>query len=285
MKKKIALVFLLVVTLFLASCAGNNSREKQIIENYNVEPYMSAELVEKYNLAFANSKKLAESATSIGTNSSSNENDYYTIYVSKEAENTLFKYVYSADEELSKHIFDGNRNKNKSFIANSLYLNVLLKEAETICKAQVLDESKRESELSYYKQSMIDIVMNSNVVSTIYGTNGTLKDLTFTNYKFTMDTQSSFSKEKTAKYAGDALIDGKKNISFEIVYLPMFVTRTVNQSIVVASVVFLPIYETFTVDGMEISSEDNKYKLVENTISAMPSKSIVFDSENGSILA
>ena len=132
---------------------------------------------------------------------------------------------------------------------------------------------------------MIDIVMNSNVVSTIYGTNGTLKDLTFTNYKFTMDTQSSFSKEKTAKYAGDALIDGKTNISFEIVYLPMFVTRTVNQSIVVASVVFLPIYETFTVDGMEISSEDNKYKLVENTISAMPSKSIVFDSENGSILA
>ncbi len=283
MKKKIALIFSLALTIFLAACQGNTSREKEIITNYNVEPEMTETLKAKYNLDFANSKELSTKAISLGNNSASNADDYYSVYASKNTENSLVKFTYSADEDLKSHIYDTTRNKNKTYIANALYFDVYLQEAKTICYDIVKDEAKREGELPYYKQSLIDILMNTKVINIIYAENSVLNNMTFANYKFTQDKSASFAKSITSQYAGDAIIDGKTNVKFEIVYLPIYVVRTVSTKIV-ASAILLPIYATFTVDGKEIKSEDNKYKLVDSTIATMPEVSIAFDSVTGAIL-
>ena len=284
MKKKIALIFSLIVTIFLTACAGSNSREKEIVNNYRVEPVMSDTLKEKYKLDFANTSVLSTLAVSLGNNSAANANDYYTVYCSKNTENSLIKVTYNSDEELSKHIYEGTRNKNKTFVANALYFDLLLKEAEGICYDQVQDENKRPTELEYYKQTLIDIVMNAKVLNVVYEKDSMLNNMSFANYKFTQDTSASFAKTCNSQYAGDALIDGKKNIKFEIVYLPLYVVRTINTNIV-ASAILLPIYTTFTVDNKEIKSENNKYTLVDSTIATMPEVSVIFDSETGAILS
>ncbi len=284
MKKKIALFFSLIVTIFLTACAGSNSREKEIVNNYRVEPVMSDTLKEKYKLDFANTSVLSTLAVSLGNNSAANANDYYTVYCSKNTENSLIKVTYNSDEELSKHIYEGTRNKNKTFVANALYFDLLLKEAEGICYDQVQDENKRPTELTYYKQTLIDIVMNAKVLNVVYEKDSMLNNMSFANYKFTQDKSASFAKTCNSQYAGDALIDGKKNIKFEIVYLPLYVVRTINTNIV-ASAILLPIYTTFTVDNKEIKSENNKYTLVDSTIATMPEVSVIFDSETGAILS
>ena len=283
MKKKIALIFSLFVTVLLAACSSNNSRESVIINNYKVEPTMSEAMKEKYKLDFANTSVLSTLAVSLGNNSASNEKDYYTVYCAKKTEDSLIKVTYDSDEELSKHIYEGTRNKNKTFIANALYFDVLLKEAEGICNDQVHDENKKETELAYYKQSLIDIIMNTKVINILYASDGVLPSLTFANYKFTQDKTASFAKTVSSQYAGDALIDGKTGIKFEIVYLPIYVVRTINTNIV-ASAILLPIYSTFTVGNKEISSENNKYKLVDSTIATMPEVSVVYDADTGAIL-
>ncbi len=283
MKKKIALIFSLALTIFLAACGANTSREKEIINNYKVEPTMSETLKAKYNLDFANSAELSTKAISLGNNSASNAEDYYSVYASKNTENSLVKFTFNADDDLKSHIYETTRNKNKTYIANALYFDVLLQEAKGICYDQVKDEAKREEELPYYKQSLLDIIMNTKVISIIYGENSVLTNMTFANYKFTQDKSASFAKTISSQYAGDAIIDGKTNVKFEIVYLPIYVVRTINTNIV-ASAVLLPIYTTFTVDNKEITSEDNKSKLVDSTIATMPEVSIAFDSETGAIL-
>ena len=286
MKKKIAMLFLLVFTLVLASCGANNSREKQIIENYSVKTTLSNEVVEKYKLDFANSEVLSTKASELGNNFSENENDYYTVYCSKDAESSLVKYSFSADEELRAHIFDGNRNKNKTFNASTLYFNQLLVTAETYCQndadSNQWDEAKRKNELTYYKQSMVDIFLNSKVLTILYGTNGKVKDLTFTNSKFTQDTSQSFTKAHDSNFAGDALIAGNTGITFDVIYLPLYVVRKTTNEL--STMVLLPIYTTFSVNGKEISSEDNKFKLVDSTVANIPTVDIVLDEETGTIL-
>ena len=130
---------------------------------------------------------------------------------------------------------------------------------------------------------MIDIFLSNKVLTILYGTDSVLKDLSFTNYKFTQDTTSSFTKAKESNYAGDALIDGKSNITFDVVYLPLFVVRKTS-STTLSSMIMLPIYTTFSVDGKEISSENNKYKLVDSTIATMNTLQVVFDPDYGSII-
>jgi len=284
MKKKLSMLFLLVITLFLASCAGSTSREKNIIDGYNVEPAITLELAEKYNLGFAKLDSLDTTALAIGNNKASSESDYYTVYMSKNVETTLLRYRYKADEELRKHIFDGNRNKNKAFIANTVYFTIMLDEAEKIAKNEVKDENNQPKEIAYYKQSMLDIFVNDKVNKVINGSDSAFYSMEkFEGYNFTIDKTASFSKAFTSYYAADALIDGKKDIYFEVVYLPLFVVR--RNANTQASVILYPVYETFTVEGLEISSENNKYKLVESKISTIPAKEFVFDEETGSIFA
>ncbi len=283
MKKKIAMLFLLVFTLVLASCGSSNSREKQIIENYSVKTTLSDLMVNKYKLGFANIDTAATDAKTLGNTSAENADDYYIVYVAKDTEASLFKYSYNADKELQKHIFDGNRNKNKTFQANTLYFKEILDMGETYCKDQVKDANKQETEIPYYKQTMIDIFLSNKVLTILYGTDSVLKDLSFTNYKFTQDTTSSFTKAKESNYAGDALIDGKSNITFDVVYLPLFVVRKTS-STTLSSMIMLPIYTTFSVDGKEISSENNKYKLVDSTIATMNTLQVVLDPDYGSII-
>ena len=283
MKKKLALIFSLALTILLASCGGNTSREKEIISNNNIESKMSESLVEKYNLDFAHTSVLSTLAISLGSDQSSSADDYYTVYASKNTEASLIKLSYNADTELSKHIYDGNRNKNVSFIANALYFDVLLQEAKAACYNLVIDENKRTEELPYYKQSLLDIIMNQKVLNILYASDSALTSTTFTNYKFTQDKSASFAKTVASQAAGYALIDNKTNIKFEIVYLPIYVVRRINTNFV-AQAVLLPIYATFVVGDKEIQADGNKYKLVDSTIATMPEVSIIFDSETGAIL-
>ncbi|MBR6071943.1 MAG: hypothetical protein IKP77_03810 [Acholeplasmatales bacterium] len=288
MKKKIFMLFLFVVAIILASCSSSNSRESVLI-TYEINTDYSS-VSDKYNLGFAKVSDIATTGIDLGKKVTSDklDNDYYNVYVSKNPETTLFRNVYDADSELESHIFDREdggkgRNKNKTFTANSLYFNSLLSKAKTICDNQNIEEKKYEEELSYYKQSLIDIVMNQKVIDILYSTDGAFKSLTFTGYSFEKDFNASFAKSISSQYAGDAKNEGKTGIKFEIVYLPVFVVRTVGNNHI-SSIVMLPVYETFTIGKQEITVVDGKYSLVDSKIKDIPSKDISFDEETGTII-
>lgn len=284
MKKKIFMLFLFVVAIVLASCSSNTSRESALIEgDINID---YGTLSDKYNLAFAKVDNLESDCIDLGKKATSDKSDtdYYNVYISKDTNNTLFRYVYDATEDLSSHIYNENRNKNKTYIANSLYFNLLYKYAETVCKNKVDTNAKNyEEELSYYKQSLVNIVMNQRVLDIVYQADGTFNTLKFEGYSFEKDFTSSFSKTVDSSYAGEAKKDGIDKINFEIVYLPIYVVRTIGGNHI-SSVVMLPVYETFTNNDKEIVIKDGKYELVDSKIKDIKSIDISFDAESGTII-
>lgn len=291
MKKKIFMLFLFVIAIVLASCTKSTNRESVLI-TYEIEPTLSEEVVTKYNLGFAKRSDLATTAVSLGTQNTTDNStdDYYTVYVSKTPEATLFKYAFSADEELESHIFNRDsennnlgRNKNKTFVSNTLYFKALLDNAETICKAQPIEEKYLEEELTYYKQTLSGIIINQKVIDILYGSDSAFKSLTFTGLTFEKDLSASFSKVTSSVFAGDAKNDGKTGIIFNIVYLPIFVVRTIGGNHI-SSVLLLPVYETFTIGDKEITSENDKYKLVDSKIASIPAKELQFDENTKTIV-
>ena len=290
MKKKIFMLFLFVVAIVLASCSKNTSRE-DIIKTLNLETEISSAISEKYGLSFAKTDKLEELATFVGSTESQDTNDFYSLYVAKDTEASLFRYSFDATEELNSHIFDrkesnGNkgRNKNKTMSVNTLILKSLTDAAEAVCKTKVTKESELEEETVYYKNSMINIILNQKVIDLLYGeeANG-VKNLKLTS-KFERDVDATFVKTISSVYAGNALNENSSlTITFDTIFLPVFVVRKVGGNKITAPI-FLPIYETFSTGDKEIQKADdeNNYKLVDSTISSI--KKLKFEFEDNKVI-
>ena len=283
MKKKIFILFLFVFTIVLAACTSNTSREDKLIK-YQIEPKMSEAVINKYHLDFAKSLlNIKDNAKFLASNEAADNTDYYSLYISKNVNESIFKYQYDFTEELEKHIFDrenGNgkgRNKNKTVSANTLYLHATKAEADKICKLEV-EEKYQEEELPLYELSLYNMIFNQKVLDILYGEEAVLKNLSLT-YTFEKDLNASFNKTISSEYAGqlkNEKIDSK--IYFEIVYLPIYVVRTKGSN-PMASMIFLPIYEAFTSDGKVISNDDNGYKLEDSKINDIAKIDIVFNED------
>ncbi len=286
MKKKIFILFLFVFTIVLAACTSNTSREDKLIK-YQIEPKMSEAVINKYHLDFAKSLlNIKDNAKFLASNEAADNTDYYSLYISKNVNESIFKYQYDFTEELEKHIFDREnetgkgRNKNKTVSANTLYLHATKAEADKICKLEV-EEKYQEEELPLYELSLYNMIFNQKVLDILYGEEAVLKNLSLT-YTFEKDLNASFNKTISSEYAGqlkNEKIDSK--IYFEIVYLPIYVVRTKGSN-PMASMIFLPIYEAFTSDGKVISNDDNGYKLEDSKINDIAKIDIVFN-EDGTI--
>ena len=286
MKKKIFILFLFVFTIVLAACTSNTSREDKLIK-YQIEPKMSEAVINKYHLDFAKSLlNIKDNAKFLASNEAADNTDYYSLYISKNVNESIFKYQYDFTEELEKHIFDREnetgkgRNKNKTVSANTLYLHATKAEADKICKLEV-EEKYQEEELPLYELSLYNMIFNQKVLDILYGEDAVLKNLSLT-YTFEKDLNASFNKTISSEYAGqlkNEKIDSK--IYFEIVYLPIYVVRTKGSN-PMASMIFLPIYEAFTSDGKVISNDDNGYKLEDSKINDIAKIDIVFN-EDGTI--
>ena len=286
MKKKIFILFLFVFTIVLAACTSNTSREDKLIK-YQIEPKMSEAVINKYHLDFAKSLlNIKDNAKFLASNEAADNTDYYSLYISKNVNESIFKYQYDFTEELEKHIFDREnetgkgRNKNKTVSANALYLHATKAEADKICKLEV-EEKNQEEELPLYELSLYNMIFNQKVLDILYGEEAVLKNLSLT-YTFEKDLNASFNKTISSEYAGqlkNEKIDSK--IYFEIVYLPIYVVRTKGSN-PMASMIFLPIYEAFTSDGKVISNDDNGYKLEDSKINDIAKIDIAFN-EDGTI--
>ena len=286
MKKKIFILFLFVFTIVLAACTSNTSREDKLIK-YQIEPKMSEAVINKYHLDFAKSLlNIKDNAKFLASNEAADNTDYYSLYISKNVNESIFKYQYDFTEELEKHIFDREnetgkgRNKNKTVSANTLYLHATKAEADKICKLEV-EEKYQEEELPLYELSLYNMIFNQKVLDILYGEEAVLKNLSLT-YTFEKDLNASFNKTISSEYAGqlkNEKIDSK--IYFEIVYLPIYVVRTKGSN-PMASMIFLPIYEAFTSDGKVISNDDNGYKLEDSKINDIAKIDIAFN-EDGNI--
>ena len=286
MKKKIFILFLFVFTIVLAACTSNTSREDKLIK-YQIEPKMSEAVINKYHLDFAKSLlNIKDNAKFLASNEAADNTDYYSLYISKNVNESIFKYQYDFTEELEKHIFDREnetgkgRNKNKTVSANALYLHATKAEADKICKLEV-EEKNQEEELPLYELSLYNMIFNQKVLDILYGEEAVLKNLSLT-YTFEKDLNASFNKTISSEYAGQ-LKNEKINskIYFEIVYLPIYVVRTKGSN-PMASMIFLPIYEAFTSDGKVISNDDNGYKLEDSKINDIAKIDIAFN-EDGTI--
>ncbi len=291
MKKKILMLFLFVVAIVLASCSNNTSRE-DIIKTIDIETEITNAISTKYGLDFAKYSGLEENATFIGSNEAQDTNDYYSLYVAKDVQASLFRYSFDATSELESHIHDRKeadsnkgRNKNKTMSVNTLYLKSLLDTAEAICKIKVTKESQLEEETVYYKNSMINMILCQSVLDILYGEEGSaVKNLQLTS-TFDRDLDAKFVKTISSVYAGNALNENSKlTITYDVIFLPVYVVRRVGGSKITAPI-FLPIYGTFSTGDKEIKATDdvNSYKLVDSTISSI--KKLSFEFTDGAVSA
>ena len=243
MKKLLGILGLAIVGLFsLASC--KKSQDLTTIRRDKISDTYKA----KYNLTFdetTGSKKLYNKERSAKATS------YYDVYIAEDYTSSLLRYTINI-EDLKKDIDDDiTKRKLKSIPVNSLlFASGLYADEQT---------------------AFIKEIYNSS-----YGITSKTKneDKTYTlnyDFGFTVDSNVSWNRTVDAKYLTEAYIDGKTNLSLQVIYLPVYLVRTYKSNQIAKFYTLLPINEAIVCEGKKVvapTEKGTKYSLEDYTISA-----------------
>ena len=251
MKKLFKFAGLALAGIFaLASC-----KNSQDLESLRKDATISDELKAAYNINFdatTGSKKLYNQDR--GDNKS-----YFDVYVSTDFKTSLVTHTYTLKSLISDvENLENRLNENK---LTELKFGRLM-----FSNTMYSDEDS----------SFINEIYNSN-----YGINSKTDDKKNYDFGFEIDSQASWTRALTGKYINAAYLDGKKDISIEVIYLPLLLNRYNNGNEIVKMYAFLPIHEVALVDGKQIVAPKDgstKYSLEDYTITTK-TVDFKFDSE------
>ncbi len=198
-----------------------------------------------------------ESIRLFNSERSAKTTSYYDVYISKDYKDNLLSYTISLtelmekDESLEKKI---NKKKFKSIIFPSLFFS------------NTGTELYSDEQTAFIKE-----IYNSK-----YGINSTFKDESkniVKNYDFGFDIDAKAAWDRTFKtnYVTEAYLAGNKDITFNVIYLPIFLRRVYKGSTIVEKYTFLPISEAALLDGKKIVApkvKGEKYSLEDYSITA-----------------
>lgn len=213
----------------------------------------------KYNIDF-NVDDENESIRLFNSERSAKTTSYYDVYIAKEYKDSLISYTITLDEIINKQedkdkfVKKIEKKKLKSVAFNSLFFS------------NTGTELYSDEQTAFIKE-----IYNSK-----YGINSTYKDDSknvVKNYDFGFDIDSKTEWDRTLKtnYVTEAYLAGRKDISFNVIYLPLFLRRVYKGTVIVEKYAFLPISEVALYDGKQIvapTTKGEKYSLADYTISA-----------------
>ena len=221
MKNKfIVLGMALVSVCSLASCKKTKS------DDYNSQRYVDLTTIEDsvesdLKLFYTDTVSLQDGGQLLGE--SSVKTTRFDIYVSKDANNSLFVYNY----DLTEYFSGSNGKNNKTVTVSSLAMSM------------VSDAEVYSSE----KSSIVSQAFDSKIgVSTL-----------FADAAFKVNSLSSWTTSLSSSLAYKAFKKDSKTISLSVVYMPLYVEHYVKTQAVLKEYVFLPVHVSFTTsDGKEL---------------------------------
>lgn len=187
---------------------------------------------------------------------------YYDVYIAKDYKDSLLSYTITLDD--FKTSYDEN---NKV----SLETKIEKKKFKSVIFPSLFFSNEGTELYSDEQSAFIKEIYNSK-----YGINSTYKDDSknvVKNYDFGFDIDSKAAWDRTFKtnYVTEAYLAGNKDISFNIIYLPVFLRRVYKGSTIVEKYAFLPVKEVALLDGKSIvapKTKAEKYSLEDYTITA-----------------
>jgi len=240
---------------FIGVLALSSCKNSQDLTTLRVDE-VSAENKTKYNIDFDVTNE-DEAIQLYNSERSEKTTSYYDVYIAKDYKASLLSYTITLDElkeensELEKRI---NQKKFKNLHFPSLFFS-----------------NEGAGLYSDEQTAFIKEVYNSK-----YGITSTYKDddkNVIKNYDFGFDIDSKTAWDRTLStdYVTKAYLDGNTDISFNVIYLPLYLTRVYKGSTIVQKYAFLPIREAALLDGKEIvapTTKAEKYSLADYSISA-----------------
>lgn len=265
MKKLFGIIGIAFVGLVTLSSCKNS----QDLKTLRVDE-VSTTNKEKYNLNF-DADNEEEAIRLYNSERSAKTTSYYDVYIAKDYKSSLLSYTITLDElkeELSKEKIDLDKKLNQ-------------KKFKSLHVTSMFFYNEGASLYSDEQTAFIKEIYNSK-----YGITSTYKDDSknvVKNYDFGFDIDSKAQWDRTFKtnYVNEAYLDGKTDISFTFVYLPMFLRRVYKGETIVEKYVFLPINEAALYDGKQIvapTEKGQKYSLADYELS-VNAGDFVFDEE------
>ena len=245
--------------LILSSC--KSSKDLTVVRADDVSDAYKA----KYNINFDTDNE-DEAIRLYNKDRSAKTTSYYDVYIAKDYKASLLSYSVSLSQmiedtdNLEKKI---EQKKFKNVHAYSLYFN---------------------NDLLYSDEASAFI---KEIYNSSYGINSTHKNDNKEieknyDFGFEIDKKAEWSRTFNTTYASYAYLDGKKDITFTFIYLPLNIKRVYKGNEIVNKYVFLPIAEYALYDGKQIvkpATKTSKYDLAEFDLE-IPSVEFEFDEDS-----
>ena len=239
--------------LALSSCKSN--KDLTVLRQDEVEATIKA----KYNIDFDVNNE-DESIRLYNSERSAKTTSYYDVYIAKDYKSSLMSYTISLSEIIESQkdtediVAKIEKKKFKSVSFNSLFFS------------NTGTELYSDEQTAFIKE----------VYNAKYGINSTYKDDSknvVKNYDFGFDIDSKTQWDRTFKtnYVTEAYLAGNKDITFNVIYLPLFLRRVYKGTVIVEKYAFLPISEAALYDGKAIvapKTKGEKYSLEDYSITA-----------------
>lgn len=240
-------LLLLMCGITLASCGG----EKQDLETLRRVDYSAIDADIKSNLHIDFTDK--ENSKKLYTETRDSES-YYDIYVANDYKSSLFTYEMSLRNANNELIIT---ERTKELYANTLSFNVPTYQDEL---ASIMTEAYNDK----------------------YG---------IPSLKFDFEISKDYGYQKKAYSLDDGFLypaaKEHEDLRLQIVYMPVYATRTYKKSEIYKNYFFLPLRYSFVTDTKQIkpnSENENKYELVDKEITKLPLSTLLFDSKDATKL-
>lgn len=267
MKKLFGFIGMAFVGLMtLSSCKSSQDLKTLRLDE------VSATNKEKYNIDFDVDNE-DESIRLYKDERSTKATSYYDIYIAKDYKASLLSYTFTLDDLINK--------LDKKDI--DLEKKLTQKKFKSLLLPTLFFYNEGASLYSDEQSAFIKEVYNSK-----YGITSTYKDDSknvVKNYDFGFDIDSKTAWDRTFKtnYVNELYLTGvnASEISFNVIYLPMFLRRVYKGNVIVEKYAFLPISEVALYDGKQIvapTAKGEKYAFAEYNISAEETD-FVFDED------
>ena len=262
-------LFGIIGMAFVGIAVLSSCKKSQDLKTLRIDE-VSATNKEKYNLDFDVDNE-DEAIRLYNSERSAKTTSYYDVYIAKDYKESLLSYTITLDdliEESKKQDTDLEKRLSQ-------------KKFKSISVTSMFFYNEGASLYSDEQSAFIKEIYNSK-----YGINSTYKDDSknvVKNYDFGFDIDTKVQWDRTFKtnYVNEAYLDGKTDISFTFVYLPLFLRRVYKGETIVEKYAFLPISEAALYDGKQIvapTTKGEKYSLADYTIS-VNAGDFTFDEE------
>ena len=246
--KKILFPVLSLFALALVSCGNgqdlSKTRKDEVVDSIRTE----------YKIDFTE-----ENGVRLETDSRVNQSSYYDVYVHQDVKNNLVKYTFAASE-----LKDSTMTLDQAIEANRFKgVNV---------SSLVFRDDTYADEVT----AILNEVYNSN-----YGLGKVNEDKVSELIGIKVSTKNAWSQDIDSTALIRAYKDGKKEISVEVAYLPIFVHRQYNNVIVLQRYIFVPVACNYIYNNQKIVLKDDKYELVENDLKNINAIELRFNPQAG----